>query len=361
MKIRQGLILISFFVTLVGVAVQAGAATKEGWYPDVVDYDFIKQHAKIPKPKDVQIVDSRPKKRKYDRGHIPGAASIPDTQFNKLTDMLPENKDQLLIFYCGGVECKLSHKSAFKAEALGYTNIKVYADGFPDWKKKGEHVAVSVQEIKRLMDKGENMVVIDSRPRKRKYDKGHIPGAISIPDSMFGKMTDQLPADKSIPLYFYCGGLHCPLSSKSAQKAMDLGYTNVKVVPEGYPAWKQAFGSDQAPMIESGKEDGTISLASFNNIMKKAPESILLVDVRDPDEYAGGTISGAINIPIDAMEKEMENLPGDRPIVFFCGTAGRAGEAYDMLQMFKPQLKAYFLNAEVTLTGDGKYAAKALD
>lgn len=361
MKIRQGLILIAFFATLFGFAAQVSAATQEGWYPNIVEYDFVKQHAKIPKSKDVQIVDSRPKKRKYDRGHIPGAASIPDTYFKKLTHMLPEQKDTLLIFYCGGVKCKLSHKSAFKAEALGYTNIKVYADGFPDWKQKGEQVAVSVQRIKALMDQNENLVVIDSRPKKRKYDKGHIPGAISIPDSQFSKMTDQLPADKNTPLYFYCGGLQCKLSSKSAQKAMDLGYTNVMVVPEGYPAWKEAFGTDQSPTIQTGKEEGTISLASFNDVLKNAPQSILLVDVRDPDEYAGGTIRGAINIPIDAMENEMDKLPSDKPILFFCGTAGRAGEAYDMLQMFKPELKAYFLNAEVTLTGGGGYAAKALD
>ena len=50
------------------------------------------------------------------------------------------------------------------------------------------------------------MVIIDSRPTRPKYVKGHIPGAISIPDSKFDKMTADLPADKSTPLIFYCGG-----------------------------------------------------------------------------------------------------------------------------------------------------------
>jgi len=40
---------------------------------------------------------------------------------------LPQDKSTLLIFYCGGVECMLSHNSAFKAEKLGYTNIRVYS------------------------------------------------------------------------------------------------------------------------------------------------------------------------------------------------------------------------------------------
>lgn len=360
MKIRQGLILF-FFVTLFGCATQSGVEMKEGWYPNIVDYDFVKEYAVLPRPKDALIVDARPKKRKYDRGHIPGAASMPNSMFDKMTDVLPESKDTLLIFYCGGTKCKLSHKSAFAAEKLGYTNIKVYAQGFPDWKKNGGLVAVSVQYLKSLMDKGSNMVVIDSRPKKRKYDKGHIPGAISVPDSQFEKHANKLPADRDTPLYFYCGGLKCKLSSKSAEKAIDLGYTKVRVVPEGYPGWKKAYGTGKPPAVKKGGESGSISIASFKEIMNSQPGSILVVDVRDADEYRDATIRGAINIPINQMEDKMDTLPTKKPIVFFCGTAGRAGEAYDMVQMFRPELETYFLNAEVTLTGDGGYKLKPLD
>jgi rhodanese-related sulfurtransferase len=334
--------------------------TQPGWYTRIVDYDFVSDYAKLPKPKGVMIIDSRPKKRKYDPGHIPGAVSIPDSSFDKMTDMLPQDKNTLLIFYCGGVKCKLSHKSAFKAEALGYKNIRVYAAGFPDWKENGGLVGVSVNHIKSLIDKKANMVVIDSRPKKRKYDKGHIPGAISIPDSDFDKLSGQLPTDKATPLYFYCGGLKCKLSPSSAMKAIKLGYTDVKIVPEGYPAWKQAYGKRQAPVIKTGG-DGGISIASFQEIMNADPGSILLVDVRDVDEYNSGTIKGAVNIPINTLEDKMDSLSGDKPVVFFCGTAGRAGEAYDMLQMFRPELKAYFLNAEVDFLGSGAYKLKPLD
>ena len=50
------------------------------------------------------------------------------------------------------------------------------------------------------------VMVIDSRPKKAKYDKGHIPGAVSIPDSKFDEFKGLLPQDTSIPLVFYCGG-----------------------------------------------------------------------------------------------------------------------------------------------------------
>ncbi len=52
------------------------------------------------------LVDSRPKEGKYDQGHIPTAISIPDTHFEKMTNLLPAKKDTLLVFYCGGFDCK---------------------------------------------------------------------------------------------------------------------------------------------------------------------------------------------------------------------------------------------------------------
>jgi rhodanese-related sulfurtransferase len=60
--------------------------------------------------------------------------------------------------------------------------------------------------VKKLVETNANAVIIDSRPKRPKYDKGHIPGAISMPDSKFDELKGTLPGDKSIPLVFYCGG-----------------------------------------------------------------------------------------------------------------------------------------------------------
>lgn len=355
MKLKLGILLSLLAVLITGCA--TGPTPQPGWYPNIVQYDEVSKHGVIPKPADVTIVDSRPGARKYDKGHIPGAINIPERTFDKMAGKLPKDKASMLIFYCGGLKCMLSHKSAFKAEKLGYTNIKVYAEGYPDWKKNGGLVAVTVGHLKKLMDAKEKIVVIDSRPKKRKYDKGHIPGAISIPDMSFDKMTDKLPADKTTPLFFYCGGMKCKLSPNSAKKAVDLGYTKVRIVPEGYPGWKKAYGKGavfKAPELKTGN-DGTITVASFKKIYQATPETLLIVDVRDPEEFGSGTFKGAINMPINDLEKRMEELPKDKTIVFFCGTGGRAGEAYDMLQMFRPELKSYFLNAEITFLKDGTY------
>jgi hypothetical protein len=47
------------------------------------------------------LVDARPGKL-YIEGYIPGAISIYDAQFEKNLDKLPKNKENLLVFYCGG-------------------------------------------------------------------------------------------------------------------------------------------------------------------------------------------------------------------------------------------------------------------
>ena len=73
-------------------------------FHDIVSVDFVQQYVKIPPPEGVLIIDSRPKKAKYDKGHIPSAICIPDSQFDKMTAKLPQDKDTLLIFYCGGLK-----------------------------------------------------------------------------------------------------------------------------------------------------------------------------------------------------------------------------------------------------------------
>ena len=102
-------ILCFAFVLGIGYADTALASdtTKAGepsdWkFHDIADLALIQQYAKLPQPEGVMIIDSRPYKPKYAKGHIPTAISIPHSQFDKMTDKLPADKNALLIFYCGG-------------------------------------------------------------------------------------------------------------------------------------------------------------------------------------------------------------------------------------------------------------------
>ena len=352
------------------VAIQS----RDGWYNKaLVDFDFMRQNVSIPPKKGVMIIDSRPAARQYDPGHIPGAINIPDSQFDKQVDKLPADKATLLLFYCGGLECMLSHNSAFKAEKLGYTNIKVYPAGSPEWKAKGAQVSVSAAHVKKLIDEKANYMLIDARP-KRVADKGMVPTAVNISDTEFDKNVDKLPADKATLLIYYCGGLECVLSDKSAEKARKLGYTNILTYPPGYPEWEKLHGAPAAAgapagaaaasaapaaALVPGKEKGSVTVDSFQAVWKANPGSVMLVDVRDPKEVASGMIKGSVNIPMNELEKKIATLPADKPVVFICGTGARSGEAYDTVKLLGGKVQAYFLDADVKFSADGTYTMAA--
>ena len=205
------------------------------------------------------------------------------------------------------------------------------------------------------------MVLVDSRPKRKKYDKGHIPTAISIPDMQFDKLKDQLPEDKSKLVVFYCGGLHCKLSHKSAAKAIDMGYTNVKVFAQGYPAWKAYAGKASttavaATAIKAGVEEGSIDHGEFRRLVTESPDALYLVDVRDADEFKKGSLKTAVNIPVDDLEEKIKTLPADKPVVFICGTGARSGEAFYMVQDVRPELKnVFYVDGEMTIKKDGSF------
>jgi rhodanese-related sulfurtransferase len=113
-----------------------------------------------------------------------------------------------------------------------------------------------------------------------------------------------------------------------------------------------------APSIQAGKESGTIAVASFEQIYRESPGTVHLIDVRDPQEFITGTFKGATNVPINNLEKSLDKLPTDKPIIFFCGAGGRSGEAHDMVKLYLPALKTYFLDADIKWAKDGSYTIK---
>jgi rhodanese-related sulfurtransferase len=55
-----------------------------------------------------------------------------------------------------------------------------------------------------------------------------------------------------------------------------------------------------------------------------------LIDVRTPEEFALGSISGARNVPLDELREQLVTL-GDAPIVVFCAVGQRGHTAASLL------------------------------
>lgn len=57
----------------------------------------------------------------------------------------------------------------------------------------------------------------------------------------------------------------------------------------------------------------------------------LLLDVREPNEWAAGHIPGATLIPLGQLPNRLAEVPRDRTIVTVCRTGHRAAQARDIL------------------------------
>ena len=64
-------------------------------------------------------------------------------------------------------------------------------------------------------------------------------------------------------------------------------------------------------------------------------ENVVVLDVREPDEFKAGHIEGAVNIPIRALAKNLDKLPADKatPIAVVCKSGIRAAYATMTLKM----------------------------
>jgi rhodanese-related sulfurtransferase/DNA-binding transcriptional ArsR family regulator len=52
--------------------------------------------------------------------------------------------------------------------------------------------------------------------------------------------------------------------------------------------------------------------------LARMAEDVLVIDVRPADEYQAGHIDGAVNIPFDELDRRMQELPTDKPMVAYC-------------------------------------------
>ncbi len=88
-----------------------------------------------------------------------------------------------------------------------------------------------------------------------------------------------------------------------------------------------------------------IAYTAFNffyqrKIMKQLPEEDFragyrkaqLIDVREPNEFEGGHILGARNIPLSQLRQRLKEIRPDKPVYLYCQNTVRSGRAAQMLK-----------------------------
>jgi rhodanese-related sulfurtransferase len=282
------------------------------------------------------LIDSRPLPR-FQEGTIPGSVNLPYPAFDKFLDRLPKDKSQLLIFYCQGVTCMMSPSSLRRAEAMGYTKVKVYREGWPEWTEKNVGIIAPKFLKEAWLDKDIPHVLIDARP-PADMARGHIPGAVSLVPEQVKAALKGFPDKKlKAPFMVYDGG-DGVAAMAVAQQITKAGYPLVNVLPGGFAEWTKA-GFQTVASVPSHQvaytpkpRPGEIAAAEFLKIAGATPPGVLILDVRNTDEANAGMIKGAMLVPDEEIAARMAEIPKDKRIVTHCSTGIRAEMAYHKLK-----------------------------
>jgi len=82
--------------------------------------------------------------------------------------------------------------------------------------------------------------LVDANGSSTRAEYGVIPGAILLSDYHDYDVASELPADKDGKLVFYCANTRCSAAPRAAEKAVEAGYTDVAVAPQGIRGWVDA-------------------------------------------------------------------------------------------------------------------------
>jgi rhodanese-related sulfurtransferase len=199
-----------------------------------------------------------------------------------------------------------------------------------------------------------DLFVIDVREPSELEENGHIPGAVNIPVKTLADNPALLPGDLDTPIVVYCkSGTRSTYAWNILQM---LGYTNVRNMSGGMDGWlgaQLAAEEGLAPAEEISTaiiadEARYIAVKNFANnppekwatitnveVQEKIinDEEFILLDVRRPEEYAGGYIEPAINIPLEEIANRMGELDPNAEIIVYCKSGGRGLNATIALLM----------------------------
>jgi rhodanese-related sulfurtransferase len=167
----------------------------------------------------------------------------------------------------------------------------------------------------------EGAIVVDARTNEQ-FDEAHIPGAISASayDTGFGtKVAQVVPDDSELIVVAASDGYEL----EAAQLLASVGLRVRGFLEGGMTAWRsEERGVARLELIDPD------TLAR----RLESGEDILVLDVRDEDEFADAHIPGAVHLPYARVIERLSELPRERPIAAVCSGGKRSGLAASILQ-----------------------------
>ena len=83
----------------------------------------------------------------YHHSHLPGAINLPPEKLKDSASQILPDKNAEIVVYCANPACQASENAARELTALGYTNVRDYAEGKQDWIDAGLTVETDDKHI----------------------------------------------------------------------------------------------------------------------------------------------------------------------------------------------------------------------
>ena len=85
------------------------------------------------------------------------------------------------------------------------------------------------------------------------------------------------------------------------------------------------------PGATAASHASTMTQEQLVEHLTRHPQHLFVLDVRTPEEYAGGHVPGATNVPLDQLATRLAEVPKDKDVVVYCRTGRRSAQAADVL------------------------------
>ena len=241
----------------------------------------------------------------------------------------------------------LAQQAADALLAQGYTRVALLAGGLAGWREAGGELfidvnvpskafgelveaqrhtpALSAQQVKALLDAKADVVVLDAR-RFEDYHTMNLPGSISVPGAELALRARALAPDPATTIIVNCAGR--TRSIIGTQSLVNAGLPNkVMALRNGTIGWTlegqalergaerrfcavtPAQSAEAAMAARKVADLAAVQRANSRDLARFVAEtsrSSYLLDVRTPEEYAAGHLSGFRSAPGGQLVQETD-------------------------------------------------------
>jgi rhodanese-related sulfurtransferase len=284
---------------------------------------------------EIALLDAR-EAGQFGESHLLFATPLPYSALElDAARLVPRKSTRVVV--CDEDGAGIAPLAAKRLQAAGYTDVAVLAGGNRGWTAAGyalfkgvnvpsklfgelvEHAChtprVTVHELVRMKEAGENFVIVDGRPYAE-YAKMNIPGGICCPNAELPYRIREIAKDPATRIVVNCAGR--TRSIIGAQTLINFGVANpVYALENGTQGWVLAdfqlergatrryperIDPAQLPALQAQaralmERHGARSVAAseVERWLADASRTTVLLDVRTPEEFAAGSLPGAVH------------------------------------------------------------------